>query len=630
MSGINVHRVVGNLLVGTSHFFVDTTTNRVGVNTSSPSASLDIATGDLKVGSDITIGNSGTITAANFSGNGSGLSDINSDSGSWINGASSNIHLAVSTDKVGIGVENPQNTLVAAGGVTFGPGASTTNATYHSGTVNIIGGGTRALLRIENNNGIGSPGIIFGEGSNFTEDTVPTIKKVQGTNNLAIMTSGNLGLGTSSPDGPLHVTFPGNSNFTGITYQNSDVKTVLGNTANDSTNTSFIQVYASVANSVPDANSSTYNLALQPFGGSVGIGTHSPGHVLDIQGSQAYDGSTTLRVLNPASQHGRTQLHLVGRYEGGNDGWSAGGARNAIMFKSQTTQNSNITNQWTIQSFPNGTNNELGFLAGSDNTPKVVFRGDTGDVSLSGLFNLGVHSTAPSNPVNGSMYYNTTSNSLQLYKNGWAAISVFIPTDISGLVGWYLPENWNGSTWVDASGSGNNSASSVGTIQYSATQSGGGATNSFPILYGDINTKINFPTAICPSTYTIIYLTRYYSTPRGRILDSQSNNWLSGHWNGFSGLAYHGGWMTQSSSSTHGSNWVLGVDQNYLFRHKSSGIAWSQHGGGGGNYPHLRIGSQGYEPSNWQCAEICVYNRHLSSDEYTTIASYMENKFGIT
>ena len=88
MSGdTNVHRVVGNLLVGTSHFFVDTTTNRVGVNTSSPSASLDVATGDLKVGSDITIGNSGTITAANFSGNGSGLTQVNSDQGSWVNGA---------------------------------------------------------------------------------------------------------------------------------------------------------------------------------------------------------------------------------------------------------------------------------------------------------------------------------------------------------------------------------------------------------------------------------------------------------------------------------------------------------------------------------------------------------------
>ena len=98
MSDTNVHRVVGNLLVGTSHFFVDTTTNQVGINTSSPSAALDVATGDLKVGSGITLGNNGTITATGgFSGDGSLLENVAGDSGSWVNGSSSNIHLAVST-----------------------------------------------------------------------------------------------------------------------------------------------------------------------------------------------------------------------------------------------------------------------------------------------------------------------------------------------------------------------------------------------------------------------------------------------------------------------------------------------------------------------------------------------------
>jgi hypothetical protein len=120
MSDTNVHRVVGNLLVGTSHFFVDTTNNKVGINTSSPSASLDVATGDVKVGSGITLANNGTVTATGFSGNGSGLTNVNSDSGSWVNGSSSNIHLAVSTDNVGIGVLDPSHKLDVDGDINIG------------------------------------------------------------------------------------------------------------------------------------------------------------------------------------------------------------------------------------------------------------------------------------------------------------------------------------------------------------------------------------------------------------------------------------------------------------------------------------------------------------------------------
>ena len=117
---------------------------------------------------------------------------------------------------VGIGASNPQNKLAVAGNVTFGAGATTTTTAYHAGMLNVIGGGTRALLRIENNSSIGSPGIIFGEGGVFTEDTVPTIKKVQGTNNLAIMTGGNVGFGLTNPTSSVHIA--------GTTFQQYNTK----------------------------------------------------------------------------------------------------------------------------------------------------------------------------------------------------------------------------------------------------------------------------------------------------------------------------------------------------------------------------------------------------------------------
>jgi len=135
--------------------------------------------------------------------------------------------------------------------------------------------------------------------------------------------------------------------------------------------------------------------------GNVGIGTNSPDYTLDVHGETDFDGSTILRILNPATGFGRTQLHLVGRYEGNNDAFSATGPRNGIMFKSQSSVNSAITNRWTIQSFPNGTNNDLGFMADTNNTPKVMFRGINGHVGI------GITSPTYKLHVNGSLFYSS-------------------------------------------------------------------------------------------------------------------------------------------------------------------------------------------------------------------------------
>jgi len=108
---------------------------------------------------------------------------------------------------------------------------------------------------------------------------------------------------------------------------------------------------------------------------------NSAGHA-EILGDRAFDGSTVLKLQNKASQYGRTQIHLIGRYENSNDAWSAGCARNAVMFKYQTDYYSGINHAWTIQSVPNGSNNELGFLSGSNDTPRVLFQGSTGRVAI--------------------------------------------------------------------------------------------------------------------------------------------------------------------------------------------------------------------------------------------------------
>jgi hypothetical protein len=89
---------------------------------------------------------------------------VNSDSGSWVNGSSSNIHLAVSTDNVGIGVLDPSSKLDV------------------DGDINIASGST---LRVG-----GTPAVF----SNWTVHT---------NGSDIYRSSGNVGIGVTSPDGPL-------------------------------------------------------------------------------------------------------------------------------------------------------------------------------------------------------------------------------------------------------------------------------------------------------------------------------------------------------------------------------------------------------------------------------------------
>ena len=122
--------ITSNLLVGSSHLFVDTTNNRVGLVTNNPDSGLHVNSNayvntDFRVGSDIVMNEvAGRITADSFVGNGSGLTSISSDSGSWVNGSSSNVHLAVSTDNVGIGVLDPSHKLDVDGDINISTGST--------------------------------------------------------------------------------------------------------------------------------------------------------------------------------------------------------------------------------------------------------------------------------------------------------------------------------------------------------------------------------------------------------------------------------------------------------------------------------------------------------------------------
>ena len=141
MSGdINVQSFSGkvnisnNLLVGSSHLFVDTVNNRVGITTASPGASLEV-NGNVHVGTDLTLG--GILT-----GDGSGLANVNSDSGLWAGAGTGSVYLSTSTDNVGIGTTSPDARLHLEE-----PSAiSATTRLFH--TENAFAGGSRGHFEI--------------------------------------------------------------------------------------------------------------------------------------------------------------------------------------------------------------------------------------------------------------------------------------------------------------------------------------------------------------------------------------------------------------------------------------------------------------------------------------------------
>jgi len=202
--------ITSNLLVGSSHLFVDTINNRVGLVTTTPDAGIHVNSNayvhtNFRVGSGIVMNDTtGRITAGSFEGDGSAMTGINSDSGSWVNGVSSNVHLATIGDKVGIGTASPSEQLHI-----FHPTYGVHRSIYWSekpgdpATQNPLKMGY--LGSCSPSHASGGLGLFMNSYEDGTEDEAVRIQ----ANGYSWFKGGNVGIGTSSPDAELHVSGTG-------------------------------------------------------------------------------------------------------------------------------------------------------------------------------------------------------------------------------------------------------------------------------------------------------------------------------------------------------------------------------------------------------------------------------------
>ena len=184
----------------------------------------------------------------------------------------------------------------------------------------------------------------------------------------------------------------------------------------------------------------------------------------------------------------------------------------------------------------------------------------------------------------------------------------------NGLVGWYKGEAWNGTSWPDLSGNGNDCTVTKGTVR-----------RTFDYIYGGTGDGLQFPAAILPSTYTLFHVARYNGSSRGRIFDGVTANWLSGFWSSKTGVAFHDGWLTQESTTSFPLNEILiSTDQKSLYR--GNGIDLTINSVTGYN-KQLSI-NHGYftgERSDWAVWEVIVYDRELSLEEIKFVESYLSH-----
>lgn len=178
-------------------------------------------------------------------------------------------------------------------------------------------------------------------------------------------------------------------------------------------------------------------------------------------------------------------------------------------------------------------------------------------------------------------------------------------------------------------GTGGNGGSGIVIVKFSLLY--GKGHTAFPFLYGTTTDGLRFPTSVMDtsSDYTLFHVARYYKpsgTPtRKRIFDGVTSNWLSGFHDGKSGVAHHDGWLTQTTD-IHGDNWLISTDQKDLYR--SNGIDRTVSGSGSTSRQlSINYGNSTSELSDWAVAEVIVYDRELSMNEYLSIESYLMSKY---
>jgi uncharacterized repeat protein (TIGR02543 family) len=220
---------------------------------------------------------------------------------------------------------------------------------------------------------------------------------------------------------------------------------------------------------------------------------------------------------------------------------------------------------------------------------------------------------------------------------GWSLANVVDPATVSGLYSRFRAADYNASSkvWLDSSGNGRDisAASSLigGSPTLVTTTVANGSSRSFQAVAGDGTTWLKFNNPIL-TDYTLFTVARYSGSVRGRIFNGASYNWLSGFYGGSRGVAFYEGWLTSAN---------LGVATDWLAStsywtggtgyYRANGVQRAT-GGGYSGLPSLGVNAGSYsgEVSQYEIAEVLIFNRTLSSAEISRVEQYIGSTYGLS
>ena len=337
--------VTGDLTVDTNSLKVDSTNNYVGIGTTSPAYALDVKA-------------SSSFNSAKFTGQGSSISTyIYSDSAYWSFGdtasfggnlwgghatnnelyaytnGSKRMHIE-SNGNVGIGTSSPVGNLVVQSSA-----VRSANSNYRQIVAENNGNSGITILSGTTSQG----GLVFGDTDSNNVGSVrydhsanEMFFDVNGSRALTVNSSGNFGIGTSSPSGKLHIQ--------GISGSVSGLVLQTPESSGDTNSIDFLNLNGDLRMGIEyDASTADLNIVkrdrskIVTFDEStayVGIGTSTPREKLQINTS----GSSFLQLTNTFTGTADNNGLYVGVISGGNSYIGNRHSGNDIIFQNDNTE----------------------------------------------------------------------------------------------------------------------------------------------------------------------------------------------------------------------------------------------------------------------------------------------------